>query len=144
MCTRAPSEDGSVPVYHDPRASSLLLIDQAMRHDDLLRLLRSRWAMWRAFEPGQLGWRLRRRIEGRLWHLLPDRADPVADGPPPVASAGAVRAWREDVRMYEPDELDRLLGARGLAVLRRAGDFAGGAFERDAPRQIVIARRASD
>ena len=55
---------------------------------------------------------------------------------------GAVRTWREDVRMYEPGELDSLLRARGLDVLERRGDLAGGSFGRDALRQVVIARRA--
>lgn len=55
---------------------------------------------------------------------------------------GAVRAWREDVRMYEADELDALLAARGLATFDRRGDFAGGAYGPAALRQIVLARRA--
>ena len=67
----------------------------------------------------------RRVTKDVVWHL-PD---------------GAVRRWREDVRMYEPAELDGLLGERGLAVERRVGDFDGGAYEGRSSRQIVVARR---
>jgi SAM-dependent methyltransferase len=55
---------------------------------------------------------------------------------------GAVRTWREEVRMYEPEELDRLLGARGLEVQGRRGDLVGGPFCVEALRQVVIARRS--
>jgi SAM-dependent methyltransferase len=55
---------------------------------------------------------------------------------------GALRTWREEVRMYEPEELDALLGARGLEVLERRGDLFGGPFGEGALRQVVIARRA--
>lgn len=56
--------------------------------------------------------------------------------------SGEVRSWHEDVRMYEPRELDELLTAAGATPLRRAGAFDGRAFEAaDAERQIVVARR---
>lgn len=56
-------------------------------------------------------------------------------------AGGGVRTWREDVRMYEPEELDAMLAERGLAVARRAGSFGGEAFQADsAARQIVLAR----
>ncbi len=54
---------------------------------------------------------------------------------------GAVRRWREDVRMYEPEELDALLAARGLAVSARYGDLAGGPFEGRSMRQVVRVQR---
>ncbi|MEC7232078.1 MAG: class I SAM-dependent methyltransferase, partial [Planctomycetota bacterium] len=54
---------------------------------------------------------------------------------------GAERSWREEVRMFEPDELDELLGAAGLEVQGRAGDFSGRDFDPvEAARQIVVAR----
>jgi len=53
-----------------------------------------------------------------------------------------VRRWREDVRMYELEELRGLLAARGLAVERVEGDFGGSPFGPRAPRAIVFARRA--
>ena len=54
---------------------------------------------------------------------------------------GAERSWREEVRMFEPDELDELLGAAGLEVQGRAGDFSGREFDPvEATRQIVVAR----
>jgi SAM-dependent methyltransferase len=55
---------------------------------------------------------------------------------------GESRSWREDVRMYEPRELDALLGAHGLAVVDRRGDFDGGPYDPDSLRQIVHARRS--
>lgn len=54
---------------------------------------------------------------------------------------GARRSWREEVRMFEPEELDGRLGALGLRVERRAGDFTGQDFDpARAARQIVVAR----
>ena len=55
---------------------------------------------------------------------------------------GEVRSWHEDVRMYEPAEIDELLAAAGAMTLRRAGAFDGRAFDPDsAERQIVVAQR---
>ncbi len=54
---------------------------------------------------------------------------------------GGERRWSEDVRLYEPGELERLLVVAGLEFLRREGDFDGRAFESDAPRQLVWARK---
>ncbi|MEM9802874.1 MAG: class I SAM-dependent methyltransferase [Planctomycetota bacterium] len=54
---------------------------------------------------------------------------------------GEVRSWREDVRMYEPEEIDERLGRVGLAPVRRAGSFAGEPFDASrSERQIVVAR----
>jgi len=56
-------------------------------------------------------------------------------------AGGEVRRWREEVRMYEPRELDALLAARGLRVVGRAGSFDGEPFDPDqADRQVVLAR----
>ncbi len=56
--------------------------------------------------------------------------------------SGEVRSWHEDVRMYEPEELDQLLAAAGATPLRRAGAFDGRAFDSaTAERQIVVAQR---
>lgn len=54
---------------------------------------------------------------------------------------GAVRRWREDVRMYEPEELDELLRRRGLAVTGRRGGLHGEPFGASSLRQVVLARR---
>ncbi|NOT30045.1 MAG: hypothetical protein HOP15_06305, partial [Planctomycetes bacterium] len=56
---------------------------------------------------------------------------------------GGERRWREDVRLYEPDELDLLLAQAGFGRLRREGDFDGQAFRADSPRQIVWAQRGA-
>ena len=43
---------------------------------------------------------------------------------------GGERSWMEDVRLYEPGELDAALRAAGLATRARFGDFEGAAFGR--------------
>ena len=60
-----------------------------------------------------------------------------------LRDARGERAWREDVRLYEPEELDRLCGEVGFAVERRDGDFGERAFDARSPRQIVWLRRDS-
>lgn len=54
---------------------------------------------------------------------------------------GRQRSWRESVRLYEPAEIDALLGAGGFEVERRDGGFEGEPYSPGAPRQIVHARR---
>jgi len=60
-----------------------------------------------------------------------------------LRDAGGERAWREDVRMYAPEEIDALCERAGLALERREGDFGPRAFDPGAPRQIVWLRRVS-
>lgn len=55
--------------------------------------------------------------------------------------ADGERRWREDVRLYEPDELATLLAGAGLRVERTLGDFDGAPFTAESPRQIGWARR---
>ena len=52
---------------------------------------------------------------------------------------GGERSWMEDVRLYEPGELDAALRAAGLATRARFGDFEGAAFDAAAARQLVVA-----
>lgn len=54
---------------------------------------------------------------------------------------GTRREWREDVRLYEPNEVAALLASAGLEYLRHEGDFDGSAFGPEAPRQLVWGRR---
>ena len=53
---------------------------------------------------------------------------------------GRGRGWREDVRLYEPAELDGLLARAGLGHLRSEGDFGGAPLDAESPRQLVWAR----
>ncbi len=55
-------------------------------------------------------------------------------------SAG--RTFHERVRLYGPEELERLLGEVGLRVEHRFGDYSGRAFAADAPRCILMGRHA--
>ena len=54
---------------------------------------------------------------------------------------GAVRRWREDVRLYEPREVERMLVEAGLTPEQAWGDFDGRPAAAAAPRRIVTARR---
>jgi len=54
---------------------------------------------------------------------------------------GRERRWHEDVRLFEPEEIDGLLRAAGLEPESREGDFHGRPFDEQAPRQLVRARR---
>lgn len=51
------------------------------------------------------------------------------------------RVWREEVRMYEPEEIAALLDRAGLEPARAHGDFDASPLSPASPRQIVIARR---
>ena len=54
--------------------------------------------------------------------------------------SGSVR-WREEVRLYEPDELLRWLDAAGLRLAASFGDFDAAPLSATSPRQLVIAER---
>lgn len=50
------------------------------------------------------------------------------------------REWQEDVRLYEPDEIEELLRQTGLTPSSSVGDFDGSPAGPMAVRQIVLAR----
>ncbi|MCK6445096.1 MAG: class I SAM-dependent methyltransferase [Planctomycetes bacterium] len=50
-------------------------------------------------------------------------------------------AWREDVRLYDCAEFDRLLADHGFSRLETFGDFDGRAHDAHSPRMLVFARR---
>ena len=54
---------------------------------------------------------------------------------------GSDRTWREDVRLYEPDEIGGLLARSGLERTGVHGDFDSAPFSAGSPRQIVLARK---
>ena len=58
------------------------------------------------------------------------------------APSGDLLEWREDVRLYEPDEFAALLVNAGLEITGRFGGLAGEAFDEGAVRQVVLARRS--
>jgi SAM-dependent methyltransferase len=55
---------------------------------------------------------------------------------------GELRQWSEAVRLYEGAELEAALRRQGLSVAAVHGDFGATPFGPDAPRQLVLARRA--
>lgn len=52
------------------------------------------------------------------------------------------RAWVERVRLFQPNELETMLAATGVAVTARFGDYAGGPISDASPRAILIGRAA--
>ena len=55
-------------------------------------------------------------------------------------ASGRLR-WREEVRLYEPVELNRWLDAAGLRQVAVCGDFDGSPLSASSPRQLVLAER---
>lgn len=55
-----------------------------------------------------------------------------------------LRSWYEEVRMYEPEELDSRVAGAGLAVEARWGGFDGSRFGPASPRQLLRVRRAPE
>jgi ubiquinone/menaquinone biosynthesis C-methylase UbiE len=51
------------------------------------------------------------------------------------------REYVERVRLFEPDELMRMLRTVGFDVTELFGDYTGGAWRASSPRAIVVARR---
>ncbi|MFT5051870.1 MAG: SAM-dependent methyltransferase [Chlamydiales bacterium] len=56
---------------------------------------------------------------------------------------GSRRSWREDVRLYDPPEIEALLGRAGLRVEVTWGEFGNTPFGPESARQVVVARRQS-
>jgi SAM-dependent methyltransferase len=56
---------------------------------------------------------------------------------------GRERRWRETVRLYEPAEIEALLGEQGFSVQVSHGGFDAAPFAAASERQIVHARRSS-
>lgn len=52
------------------------------------------------------------------------------------------RVWYEEVRMYEPAELDAAVASAGLVLEARWGGFDGSNFGPSSPRQLLRVRRA--
>ncbi len=51
------------------------------------------------------------------------------------------RSFVERVRLFTPDDLERLLASAGLRVTHRFGDYAGGPLTPAAPRAILVSCR---
>lgn len=55
--------------------------------------------------------------------------------------SGGAEEWTESVAVYEPSEITALLAAAGFEVEAIWGSLAGGSFDADADRMVVISRR---
>lgn len=53
---------------------------------------------------------------------------------------GETKRWREDVRLYEQDQMRAMLAGHGLGLLEIHGGFDDRAFGPDAPRMLISAR----
>ncbi len=51
------------------------------------------------------------------------------------------RTFEERVRLFAPDELERMLHAASLTVTHRFGDYDGGPLGEGAPRTLLVGRR---
>jgi SAM-dependent methyltransferase len=56
--------------------------------------------------------------------------------------SGETKEYHESVRLYRPEEIDAVLAAAGLRVERLLGDFSGSPYSEDAPRMLLLGRRA--
>ena len=54
---------------------------------------------------------------------------------------GRERRWHESVRLYESSEIESLLRAAGLSLVRSFGDLAPEPYTAASPRQVLLARR---
>jgi SAM-dependent methyltransferase len=58
-----------------------------------------------------------------------------------IKENGRVRAYRESVRLYTLAEMQAMLTAAGLKLLKTFGDFDGSDFTASSPRLILVGRR---
>lgn len=54
-----------------------------------------------------------------------------------AAGGGEPEVYHERVRLYRPEELERMMAASGLRVEERAGGYDGRPFDEDAPRLLL-------
>lgn len=60
-----------------------------------------------------------------------------------TSAHGDQRSWREDVRMYELEEMRALLAQRQFEIVHSAGEFDGSPLTATSARQILIVRARS-
>lgn len=80
----------------------------------------------------------RRLIEKRRWEESSRRVikDITCSEP-----NGQTRAWRESVRVYQPEELAALIEQAGLRIRSRYGDYEGEPWSPASPRLILLAEK---
>ena len=80
----------------------------------------------------------RRVVEERSWNAEEGRVEKRVIS---QDSNGETRQWHESVRVYTPEELEAMLNKAGMRVVKRFGDYDGGALTAQSPRLILIARK---
>lgn len=80
----------------------------------------------------------RKVVEERTWNAEESRIEKQVTC---YNVAGVAREWHESVRVYTQEELEGMLSAAGLRVVKRMGDYDGGKLTDKSPRQILIARK---
>ena len=78
------------------------------------------------------------RVRERRW--LMDGGRRAAKQVEVARDGTALRAWREEVRLYERDEVVELLEDAGLEAEAFLGDFRGGELRVRSERMVVVAR----
>ena len=58
-----------------------------------------------------------------------------------IGAEGAERTYRESVRLYSPDEVEKMLVEEGFVNIRRYGSLRGAPHRPESPRLIVVADR---
>lgn len=117
---------------------------------EIARLLRpGGHALLDLMNPARIRAGLVPRSETRRGRALLHEVRSLADGGRRVVKevtlelpGSAPRRWREDVRLYEHEELVAAAARSGLAPEGVWGDFDGAPFGPDAPRQVVLLARA--
>ncbi len=59
-----------------------------------------------------------------------------------IGEGGKVReSWNEQLLLFFPEDLEKILAAKGLKVRKRYGDYQGGEFRRETPRLLFFCVR---
>jgi len=59
-----------------------------------------------------------------------------------IGEGGKVReSWNERLLLFFPEDLEKILAAKGLKVRKRYGDYQGGEFRRETPRLLFFCVR---
>lgn len=86
------------------------------------------------------------RTTGQGWHVTEERwivSEPKRVNKRIVARGkhGEKREFLESVRLYNPAELEQMMGEAGIVVKHRFGDYAGAPLTRYSPRALLVGEK---